>query len=305
MVVPTHRNNFGLLRLTFALLVIVSHSFELADGNRSRDPLTMLFGTLSFGELAVDGFFIISGYLVLQSLENSSSVLAYLRKRMLRIYPGYCVAYALCIFLVAPLAGANIPALLGSLARLPANMALLKIPEVPNTFIGLPHPLLNGSMWTIAYEFRCYLVLIVLALIGVFRVGTIALLFAATLVLSILFSAPGTFLSRAMSHVFGSDVVVGQPEIALRLGTMFFVGATYYAVRGKIAFCPKYGVGAAAVLIAALFSRRVAEPAIAVFGSYLIFWFSFLPGASALNRINNKTDLSYGTTSTRGRFRTC
>ena len=44
-----HDNNFGFLRLGFALLVIVGHSFEL-----------------NIGKLAVDGFFIISGYLYQQ-----------------------------------------------------------------------------------------------------------------------------------------------------------------------------------------------------------------------------------------------
>ncbi len=50
-------NHFNFLRLMFASLVILPHAFELVDGDRSRELLTQLFGTLSFGELAVDGFY--------------------------------------------------------------------------------------------------------------------------------------------------------------------------------------------------------------------------------------------------------
>jgi len=35
--------------------VVLSHAPELIDGNRSRELLTRAFGTLSFGEMGVDG----------------------------------------------------------------------------------------------------------------------------------------------------------------------------------------------------------------------------------------------------------
>ena len=99
-----HGNNFGLLRLGFALTVIVSHSPELVDGNRSRELLTRWFGTMSFGKVAVDGFFLISGYLITQSRDRTASTASFCAKRAARILPGYVVG--LChLFLRACPAG--------------------------------------------------------------------------------------------------------------------------------------------------------------------------------------------------------
>ena len=54
-------NNFHFLRLALAGLVILAHSPILVDGDRHREPLTWIFGTgINLGDLAVDGFFLIS-----------------------------------------------------------------------------------------------------------------------------------------------------------------------------------------------------------------------------------------------------
>jgi peptidoglycan/LPS O-acetylase OafA/YrhL len=101
---PARQNNFNLVRLLLALLVLLSHAPELIDGNRSQEILTRMFGTLSFGELAVDGFFLLSGYLIMQSWDAQPQAWPFLKKRMLRIYPGFVIATLVCAFAVGPLA---------------------------------------------------------------------------------------------------------------------------------------------------------------------------------------------------------
>lgn len=75
-----YNNNFGFLRLLFAYLVIISHTPELLYGSRRYEPLSMLIETLSFGELAVTGFFLISGYLIYSSYINSPSIYILLKE---------------------------------------------------------------------------------------------------------------------------------------------------------------------------------------------------------------------------------
>jgi peptidoglycan/LPS O-acetylase OafA/YrhL len=127
-------NNLGALRLFFAILVILAHSHELIDGNRSREILTRTFGTLSFGDLGVDGFFLISGYLITKSFVESPSVIEYLFKRTLRIYPGYVVAFLLCILTISPFVGGNISSL--SITTILKDIVLLHPPEVSGVFAG-------------------------------------------------------------------------------------------------------------------------------------------------------------------------
>jgi hypothetical protein len=65
------------------------------------------------------------------------------------------VAFFLSIVVVGPLASADLGALKGTgwMKQL-GHMLLLAEPRLPNAFSGLPYPSLNGSMWTIPYEFR-------------------------------------------------------------------------------------------------------------------------------------------------------
>ena len=104
MQAQTKQNNFGFLRLFFAIVVIFSHAPEAIDGDRNRELMTRFFGTMSMGDLAVTCFFLISGFLILMSYQHSSSFKNYLKKRVLRIYPGFILAYLFCLLCVIPMA---------------------------------------------------------------------------------------------------------------------------------------------------------------------------------------------------------
>lgn len=278
-------NNFGSLRLLFATLVILAHAPELVDGNRSRELLTQAFGTLSLGEIAVDGFFLVSGYLITASYRAKRSFADYLMRRALRIYPAFVVASLLCIAVVAPLGGGDLAAAspLEALARL----SLLLMPVVPGTFAGLPYPLLNGSMWTIPCEFGCYL------LLGL--VGTARALRRRGRYLGLL---TGLGILLALRWLY---LPIGHPGDALgslsemiRLTFVFCCGGAFRLFADRIAYTRRGAGLAALLLVPLLFSRPLAEPAFALLGGYLIFWFAFAVRPNALSRATAQIDPSYG-----------
>ena len=97
-----HFNNFNALRLGLAVLVIVSHAFPLfLRGGMDREPLGRIttYGQDTFGGVAVNLFFLISGMLITASWLRSKSMQNFLFKRILRIYPGFLVATTVSILI--------------------------------------------------------------------------------------------------------------------------------------------------------------------------------------------------------------
>jgi len=70
-------NNFNFLRLLLAYIVVVFHSMGLS---KNKYPLAKLFD----GHIAVCGFFIISGFLIIRSCWSSNSLKEYFIKRCKR-----------------------------------------------------------------------------------------------------------------------------------------------------------------------------------------------------------------------------
>lgn len=68
------RNAFDIIRLVLATLVVLEHSYFLVEDTTAKDPLSILScGQMNFGQFAVYLFFALSGFLVTNSLCESSS----------------------------------------------------------------------------------------------------------------------------------------------------------------------------------------------------------------------------------------
>ena len=292
-----HKNNIGLLRLVFAGLVVVGHAPEQIDGNRTRDPLIMLFHTLSLGELCVDAFFLVSGYLIARSALRTSTLGGFIERRMLRVYPAYLVAFAICIFGIGPFVYAN------PLEHIPQMLARAAFLLGPTTYSGelpgIPYPVLDGAMWTIAHEFRCYLIIAALAAAGLLSRRWLVLgLTLALCSATIAFSAGR--LHTALNHAAVPKVVSfflpGGLWQTLRLTSVFMVGSVGHLFEGRVArITGPVAAVSLATGIALLFQPYAAEIGLSVFGGVALYWLAMGARLGWLQRVNDRWDISYGT----------
>jgi peptidoglycan/LPS O-acetylase OafA/YrhL len=274
-------NNFSSLRLLFASAVIFSHSPFILTGNVSLEPH---LATATLGELAVDGFFLVSGYLITKSFDQDGDIVDFFRKRVLRIYPAFLVNMLLCLFVLAPFVTRNYRP---SLLWLPRLLFLEGAP-VPDAFQGMPAPALNGPVWTLAYEFRCYILVAILGRVFGLRNIRSAILGGAIILLAL--SAPHVLPPSSGAFYF----IFGWPPNVARLFGMFAAGASFYLWRERVVYTHKIAAASACVIGISVWLPAVANLVIAICGGYLVFWTAFKIPALSLSRFGNKTDLSYG-----------
>ncbi len=296
---------FGCLRLLLAAMVILSHTPELADGDRHREPLTRLFGSLSCGELAVDGFFVISGYLITASYLSTASWPSFLLKRLARIYPAYLLASVLCLLVVAPLAGGRLPEGVAGLGQALARALLLLPPQAAGVFIGTHYPVLDGAAWTLAYEFKCYLLVMVLGWLGLLRRRWPILALGGLLLGAAMHWRPAYYPDHAVPGLLAAaatavpplqlwPALLGEASQWWRLLGMYLTGVCLYQWRARI----RCSVGAAWLAMALLGLALAAGPLATGLVALPLAWL-LLAGATLAEghwpgRINRRRDSSYG-----------
>jgi peptidoglycan/LPS O-acetylase OafA/YrhL len=288
----SNRNHqFDLLRILFATLVLLAHAPEITDGNTSRELLHRFTrAPMTFGTFGVDGFFVLSGYLIAQSWLGDPEFLNFLRKRVLRILPGYLVAVILSTLAVGLLA----PGTPHFFARLDVHflnsVALLSSPATPPVFPGQPYAMVNGALYTIGYEFRCYLLVALLGLCGLLRRPIVCLAVTVLLLSSLVYTAPFERMHWSR-HI---EALLGHPAIAFRLTAVYLVGVCFYLFRDRLAFRPVFALAAAALLCGVFaFAPSIDEFALVLCGGYLMFYLGRmrLPWLSGMSRL---PDISYG-----------
>ncbi len=275
------------MRIVFAVLVLLSHAPEITDGNSSRELFQRLTGSpMTFGSFGVDGFFLLSGFLIVQSWDRDPELLNFLRKRVLRIVPGYAVAVLLSTVVVGWLAP-GVPHFFRHLGgQYWSSVLLLSSPLTPRVFPGFAYPYVNGSLWTIPYEFRCYLLVAFAGMCGLLRRRALWAWLVVVLFGFTFFPAAEEHMSWRHLHLY-----VGELPQDVRLTGTFLVGSCFYLYRNEIRFRQVFLWTAIAILVGAgVAAPQQLEVALVLCGGYLLFYLA--QGPFAITR--SFPDISYG-----------
>lgn len=280
----SHRNNFDLLRLLAACGVMALHIHDLTAA-----PELAWLRWLD-ARVALCTFFVISGYLVFQSFEQTPRLARYADKRLRRIVPAYAVVIVLSV-----LVGAGVTSLAwsdywhdGATWRyLLGNLVFLNFlqPSLPGVFESHPYTAVNGALWTIKVEVMFYMSVPVFVWL-VRRLGHHAVLGLGFL-LSCLWWGGLTALAQATGKGLYLELAKQMPG-----WLMFFLpGAWCYYERGRLQALG-WPLGAVSVGLLALsmgFGLSYLYP-LALAGT--VFYAAF--GLPWLGNVTRHGDLSYG-----------
>lgn len=226
------QNNFDLLRFLFAFIVFLVHAYVLSGA----ENLSILNKLLS-SEIAVKSFFVVSGFLIFMSYENSSDIKSYFMKRVRRIYPAYCFIVIACAVMGGVFSAYSWTEYLSLpvLKYVVVNLAFLNFSHstLPGLFEGNSLQAVNGALWTLKIEVLFYL-FVPLAVIAFRKLGRIAVI-TLLYISSIIYSVVMIELARRT----GDGIYVElQRQLPGQL-TFFIAGAAGYYYFQYLA---KYGI---------------------------------------------------------------
>ncbi len=280
-------NSLNLIRLVLSLMVLFAHSFFIVGAGTGPT-----FKQENLGGWAVAGFFGISGYLITGSRFNNK-IGPYLVHRVARIFPGFLVCLVVMAAFFAPVAYVIQHSSLHGFFQTPttpansifANMFLrISTYDIAGTPAGVPYPgAWNGSLWTLYFEFLCYLMIAVLGSFAFFKKTPWPIL--AAFILSVILWANITRIDPYFQNNFDFNMLA-------RLVPYFLGGAVVKVFSKRIGFnwqgALVAGVlGTICVLSFDGYGNQLAAP----FMAYLLLWAStWLPSP----KIVKTNDVSYG-----------
>jgi len=157
----SHRNNFTLLRLVLAVMIVVTHCYGIAS---NEYEMPALMNHKVWGSIRLNMFFFISGYLVTASAFQSKNIFSFLMKRVLRIYPALIILVLITVFIIGPLfSSLHVKDYFSDSQtwRYLSSMSAFHIEYyLPGLFEKNTVKTVNASLWTLTLELKLYLLLL-------------------------------------------------------------------------------------------------------------------------------------------------
>lgn len=228
-----HANNLTLTRLLLASSVIYSHCLWMITGS-DHDRLATYMGA-PISTYAVDGFFFVSGFLVYRSLQLKPDLGRFALARFTRLWPGLAVMVVIVIF--GGFFATKWPAMpyfTSAWLRFGAfNLSFIKpFYSLPGVFCGFGACNVNGSLWTIPWEVRCYLVLGILFVLRLSGEKTmVRVVLPLTAIYAVGFDLP--VVNRFLHQTLSSGIMYYLGEVD-RLWTAFALGIAASIFRRRI-----------------------------------------------------------------------
>jgi len=290
-VASSRDNNFNLIRIIAAYTVLASHSFALAKSTGFRLPFNDWTG-MTLSGIAVDVFFVISGFLITSSLLTKKNIIEFMWARILRIYPALFAITIITVFGIGLiyttrhkldyLSDFSIYKYLFKTTTLLSGITF----ELPGVFENNNYKnSVNGSLWTLPCELRLYISIALIWLLEkkihisryiTFK-NTVFVITITTLILTI------------FSHF---DMVKTSKYI--KLFFLFFSGSFFYTFRDKINLSLKFFIPASATLIICLQNQDAFFVIYLLSLAYITLYVAYAP-SGFLKKYNSLGDYSYGT----------
>ena len=280
-----HDNFFTPLRFIFAFMVLIGHAFIVSARDMQGEP--HVFYNYTFSYLAVNLFFIASGFLVTKSMLYRGDMVEFTSARILRIFPALIVHVLFVMFLVGPFV-TNLPlsAYLGHPDVWTQPLKVLSFykteMELPQAFTGNNETLASATLWTLRYEVLAYIGTAVIFALGFMRKKW--MLLAQFVVVSIV------WIAAKMTGQF--ENLPATVQAILRFGVCYGLGAALFAYRERLRF---HIVGLGLVTAAAMLTNGTAvfEVTTAIMLAYFVFWAAYIK-LPRLNWLQSVSDISYG-----------
>ena len=203
--IEVNKNNcFTLLKYIFAFYIVFHHFLVITSHVDYINP-----------GIFVNGFFIISGFLIFNSYIHSNELKLYAQKRIKRIYTPYFITILFCVILGLTITSLDYKIYIFSPLTwkyITSNLLFLNFiqPTLPGVFENNELPYIDASLWTLKVEILFYVTVpIVYYLFRYIKVNTIILgvsLFSMIyyIITNILFNVTNNIIFYSLSHqIFG------------------------------------------------------------------------------------------------------